>query len=150
MPDNLTPAARSYCMSRVRSRNTAPELALRTQLRRFRLRFRTHVRDLPGTPDLVFDAPRLVVFVDGDFWHGYRFPLWKKSLKLFWQTKIARNRRRDQLTFRRLRRHGWTVLRLWQHQIDSDASGCAARVSALVSGTAPKAVGVRRKHGRAA
>jgi DNA mismatch endonuclease, patch repair protein len=120
-------------MSRVKSRDTAPEIALRSELRRLRIRFRTHAKDLPGTPDFVFDAERIVVFVDGDFWHGYRFPCWKRTLKQFWRDKIAANRRRDQLNFRRLRRRGWHVVRLWEHQIDSDIALCVARVQALLT-----------------
>src|SRR5262245_25069068 len=101
MADNLSRAARSYCMSRVRSRDTAPELALRSALHRQGFRFHTHVKDLPGRPDIVLTSARVAVFVDGDFWHGYRFPAWEMTLAPFWRNKIAGNRRRDQRNFQR-------------------------------------------------
>ncbi len=115
--DNLTEAQRSHCMSRVRTRDTNLELLVRRGLHRRGLRFRKHVRALAGTPDLVFAAARVAVFIDGDFWHGYRFPSWRASMSPFWQEKIARNRARDRRNFARLRRGGWTVIRIWQHEI---------------------------------
>jgi DNA mismatch endonuclease, patch repair protein len=128
MADNLSPAARSYCMSRVRSRDTNLEVLLRSALHRSGLRFRTHVRTLPGRPDIVLSSARVAIFVDGDFWHGFRFPAWESSLAPFWRQKIQRNRHRDQRNFRRLRRQGWIVVRIWQHQIESDLPRCVERV----------------------
>ncbi len=77
-------------------------------------------------------AARLVVFVDGDFWHGWRFPLWCAKLTPYWKRKIERNRRRDRLNFRRLRRRGWRVLRLWGHQVEKDLAGAVRRVAVLL------------------
>jgi len=96
------------------------------------LRFRKHVRTLPGNPDIVFPRARVAVFVDGDFWHGYRFPIWQDRLTVFWRDKIGRNRRRDTTNFRCLRRRGWTVVRLWGHEVLGDLAGCIARVTAAV------------------
>jgi DNA mismatch endonuclease (patch repair protein) len=107
-------------MSRVKGRDTGLERVVRSALHRTGLRFRKHVRDLPGRPDIVFPGVKLAVFLDGDFWHGYRFPLWKRTLPAFWRRKISRNRERDQQNFRRLRRSGWQVLRLWQHEVRRD------------------------------
>lgn len=146
MPDNLTPAARSYCMSRVRSRDTAPEVKLRSQLHRQGFRFRKHVRELPGSPDLVLVKQRVAVFVDGNFWHGYRFEQWRHTLSAFWREKIERNRQRDRSNFRRLRRRGWTVIRIWQHQIDRDLDVCATRVAAAAKSN----IASRRRVSRAA
>src|SRR5688500_10604715 len=112
MSDNLTPQQRSYCMSRVKNRDTDLETAIRCGLHRRGLRFRKHVRLLAGSPDLVFPTARLAVFIDGDFWHGYRFPQWRRKLSPFWQAKIATNRDRDRRNFRKLRRNGWTVMRV--------------------------------------
>lgn len=130
MPDNLSPSARSYCMSRVKSRDTAPEVKLRSQLHRLGFRFRKHVRQLPGSPDLVLVRQRVAVFIDGNFWHGYRFDQWRHTLSSFWQVKIEKNRRRDASNFRRLRRRGWKVLRIWQHQIDRDLDVCTQKIIA--------------------
>jgi DNA mismatch endonuclease, patch repair protein len=132
MADNLTPAQRSWTMSRIKRANTKPELVLRRLLHAHGLRFRIHVGDLPGCPDVVFPRARVALFIDGDFWHGWRFSLWRHKLAPYWEAKIARNRARDQRTFRKLRHRGWLVLRIWEHQIERDASACAARVLATL------------------
>ena len=74
MVDNLTPEQRSFTMSRIRSRDTKPELTIRRLVHARGLRFRTHKNGLPGRPDLVFVRAKVAVFVDGDFWHGWQFP----------------------------------------------------------------------------
>jgi len=132
MADNLTPSQRSYCMSRVKNRNTDIERCIATGLHRRGLRFRRHVRDLPGSPDIVFPSAKVAVFVDGDFWHGFRFPAWESSVSDFWRDKIVANRARDRRNFRRLQRMGWEVLRLWQHDVDRDAAACVTRVEARI------------------
>ena len=128
MSDNLTPEQRSYTMSRVRVRDTALELKVHSALEEHSLTFTTHVIDLPGKPDIVFEEAKLVVFVDGDFWHGYRFPAWKNTLSPFWREKISKTRERDRRNFRKLRRRGWALIRLWQHQIKNDIEGCMDRI----------------------
>lgn len=126
--DNLTSAQRSYCMSRVRVTGTDIERAVIDAVRRRGWRFDTQAQDLPGKPDLIFRQLKVAVFVDGDFWHGYRFPLWRDSLSEFWQKKIEKNRRRDQKSFAKLRREGWIVLRVWQHQVHRDMGKVMARI----------------------
>lgn len=132
MGDNLTQEQRSYTMSRIRSKHTGPELSIRRLVHSRGLRYRMHVQSIPGTPDLVFAQAKTVVFVDGDFWHGWRFPKWKGTLAPYWQEKIERNRRRDLRTFRRLRRSGWLVVRIWEHEVKEDANACADRIEAIV------------------
>jgi DNA mismatch endonuclease (patch repair protein) len=73
--DNLSPEARRKCMSSVKNKDTDLEVRLRSGLHRDGFRFTKHVRSLPGSPDLVFSRVRVAVFIDGDFWHGYRFHL---------------------------------------------------------------------------
>jgi DNA mismatch endonuclease (patch repair protein) len=128
MSDNLTPAQRSYCMSRVKNRDTGIEKLVRSALHRRGLRFRIQAKELPGRPDVVLRKAKVAVFVDGDFWHGYRFPLWENKLADFWKTKIAKNRARDKRNFRRLRSMGWRVVRLWQHEIEGDLESCVERI----------------------
>ena len=135
MPDNLTPSQRSYCMSRVRSRDTSIECIVRSELHRRGLRFRKHVSALPGKPDIVFASARVAVFIDGDFWHGYRFPAWKHKLSGKWAQKIAANRARDQRNHRSLRRDGWRVIRIWQHEINADVDAVVRRVVRAVRAT---------------
>lgn len=135
MADNLTPEQRSYAMSRVRSKGTGIEMMVREALESRGYSFRTNTADLPGKPDVVFDDARVAVFVDGDFWHGYRFPRWEQELSEFWRVKIAKNRERDRKTHRKLRRDGWRVLRLWQHQIKQNMGHCLSRIDALLEPT---------------
>jgi DNA mismatch endonuclease, patch repair protein len=130
--DNLTREQRSYHMSRVRSKNTAPELQIRALAHRRGLRYRIHVARLPGKPDLAFIRAKVAVFIDGDFWHGWRFPAWRDKLGDYWKEKITRNRRRDARSFRTLRRAGWLVLRIWEHQVKSDTASCVDRIEAAV------------------
>jgi DNA mismatch endonuclease (patch repair protein) len=132
MADNLTPEQRSYMMSRVRSTDTTPELAVRRLAHARGLRFRKHCAWLPGRPDLVFVAAKVVVFVDGDYWHGWRFPVRKDKLLPYWRGKIERNRRRDLSNFKKLRRDGWVVIRLWEHEVERDAERCIDRIEAAV------------------
>ena len=90
------------------------------------------MRALPGTPDVVFPRQRVAVFVDGDFWHGYRLPAWEQGLKPYWREKIRRNRRRDRRNVARLRKLGWTVIRVWEHDVQRDLAGVAARIEQAV------------------
>lgn len=135
MTDNMTVEQRSLTMSRIRARDTRPELTVRRLLHARGLRYRTHEPTLPGRPDLVFRTARVIVFIDGDFWHGWKFGQWSHNLAPYWLEKIQRNMRRDARNFRKLRRGGWTVIRLWEHDIEADPFRCADRVEAAVRGT---------------
>ena len=116
-------------MRRVKGTNTGPEIALRRALWRAGIRAYRLNYPLPGKPDLVFPSKKLAVFVDGCFWHGcprcYRQP---ENNKEYWVKKVARNMERDQRVNRELRRQGWTVIRLWEHEVRDDLEGCVARI----------------------
>ena len=126
--DIMSPKTRSQVMSRIRGRNTGPERAMADAFASRGLRWESHVRELPGRPDFVFRSERVAVFVDGDFWHGWRFPQWREKLSDKWEAKIAATRRRDARNHRRLRRMGWKVVRIWEHQIESSRELCLTRV----------------------
>lgn len=128
MVDRMSKEKRSALMACIRSVNTGPERALRSGLHRDGYRFFKHVRSLPGKPDIVFPRLKVAVFVDGDFWHGYRFARWQHKLAPYWHQKIAGNRARDRRNFARLRRSGWVVLRIWEHEIKADLESCIDRV----------------------
>jgi DNA mismatch endonuclease (patch repair protein) len=128
----MSPAKRSSLMSRIRSKNTGPEKAVIAELAALGLSFETHSSDLDGRPDILFRAERLAVFVDGDFWHGWRFPLWRHKLSHRWQEKIAANRARDKRNFRRLRRAEWRVLRIWEHQVEQALPTCVQRILSAI------------------
>jgi DNA mismatch endonuclease (patch repair protein) len=132
VPDNLTVEQRSYCMSRIKGKDTGLEVQVRSVLHKRGLRFRKHVKELPGKPDIVFDRVRVAVFVDGDFWHGYRFPSWEHKVSEFWKEKISKNHERDRKNHRKLRDMGWTVIRLWQHDIERHFDSCIDRIVSTV------------------
>jgi DNA mismatch endonuclease, patch repair protein len=124
MPDHLTPPRRSALMSRVKTKETAPELELRHALWAAGIRgWRLHPRRVPGRPDLAWLGRRVAVFVDGAFWHGHPDYYWGQSGK-FWDEKIDRNRSRDEKVTRELLDAGWTVLRIWDFEIERDPSSC--------------------------
>ncbi|WP_074580334.1 very short patch repair endonuclease [Polaromonas sp. JS666] len=119
MTDNWTPSKRSDVMSRVRSRgNQSTEMRLATIFRTNGITGWRRNQKLLGKPDFVFRTQRVCVFVDGCFWHGcpacYRRP---NSNQLFWDTKLQRNTARDRLVTRELRKQGWRIIRIWEHQL---------------------------------
>ena len=126
--DIMSPATRSVVMSRIRGRDTGPERAMAEAFSSVGLTWESHVRDLPGRPDFVFRNERVAVFVDGDFWHGWRFPQWRDKLSDKWEAKIDATRRRDMRNHRRLRRMGWKVVRIWEHKIEQSRRECLTRV----------------------
>ena len=110
-------------MSRIRSRDTRPELRVRRAAHRLGLRFRLHRRDLPGTPDLVFPGRRKAVFVHGCFWHshsGCKYAYKPKSNVEFWQNKIQKNVDRDIRAKRELEAGGWDVIVIWECETKDD------------------------------
>ncbi len=115
-------------MSKVRNKRTSLERIVEQALRRNQIRYRRNHSELPGSPDFVIETLNTVVFVDGNFWHGYQFPRWKHNLSPFWQAKIGRNRKRDKRSHAALRRLGWRVVRLWQHQVQTDLNSCLERI----------------------
>ncbi len=132
MVDNLTAEQRSFTMSRIRSKDTTPELTIRRLVHARGLRFRLHKKGLPGRPDLVFSRAKVAVFVDGDFWHGWQFSRWRHKLGSYWRKKIERNRDRDRRTSEKLRREGWLVIRIWEHDVKEDAKSCVDRIEEAV------------------
>ena len=132
MVDHLTPEQRFRAMSRVKLKDGPLETIIRSELHRRGYRFRKHVKSLPGSPDAVFPKEKIAIFIDGDFWHGYRFPEWEHKLKDFWKEKIRQNRERDQKNFRKLRKMGWKVIRIWQHEIKRDPASCINKIISAI------------------
>jgi DNA mismatch endonuclease (patch repair protein) len=117
MSDVFTTEKRSWIMSRVKGRDTKPELLVRSVIHRMGLRFRVHRRDLPGNPDIVLPRHGKVIFVHGCFWHGHtRCARSKRPIAnvSFWNKKLDANIERDKRFRKTLRRMGWKVLVLWQ------------------------------------
>lgn len=104
-------------MSRIRSRDTSPELQVRRLLHSMGYRYRLHARELPGTPDVVFRKRKKAIFVHGCYWHGHgcsRGGSGAKSNQSYWGPKIAKNKARDETSIAQLRDTGWTVLVIWE------------------------------------
>ena len=129
MVDSLTPAQRSERMSRIRSTNTKPEVALRKALHRLGFRFRLHGRRLPGKPDIVLPRYRTAIFVHGCFWHrheGCKIATTPKSNTEFWVDKFNRNTDRDAIKRAQLEADGWRVIVVWECELKSDEKARAA------------------------
>jgi DNA mismatch endonuclease, patch repair protein len=139
--DALQPA--SAAASKVKRRNpaqgTSIEMMLRRRLWAVGLRYRLHVKDLPGKPDLVFPRQKLAVFMDGDFWHGRDWAQRRKALAGghnagYWLAKISYNRERDERNTALLRNAGWTVLRLWETDVKRAPDEAVEKVFRVLEG----------------
>ena len=118
--DPLSKVERSAMMSRVRSKNTKPELAVRSILHRMGYRFRLHRKDLPGCPDIVLPKYKTVIFVHGCFWHqhpGCKYAYNPKSRKTFWQKKFRQNVEQGKKVRKKLTRLGWKVIVIWECEL---------------------------------
>ena len=123
--DKVTPSQRSFIMSRIRSKDTKPEIVVRKKLFKSGLRYRIHVRGLPGTPDIAIKKYKVVVDVRGCFWHGHgkcRFSSRPKSNKSYWLEKIDRNRKRDRANLKELRKMGYQVFVVWECKTKDEGS----------------------------
>jgi DNA mismatch endonuclease, patch repair protein len=124
MTDRVTKEKRSWMMSRVKGRDTAPERAVRTVLHKMGFRFRLHDKKLPGKPDLIFPARCKVIFVHGCFWHGHscgRGAL-PSTNRAFWKEKISANKSRDKHNRIALTNAGWDSLVVWECEVRSDTN----------------------------
>ncbi|MDI6814050.1 MAG: very short patch repair endonuclease [Desulfitobacteriaceae bacterium] len=116
MADVLNKEQRRLNMSRIRSTNTKPEMLVRRGLHAVGLRYRLHVKGMPGTPDLVFPRSRAVILVHGCFWHGHQCHLFKppQTQSVFWMEKISKNVQRDQAAISALSNQDWRILVVWE------------------------------------
>ena len=130
--DNLTKKKRSWNMSLIRSKNTGPELKLRSILRKLGYRYRLHRKDLPGKPDIVLTKAKIAIMVHGCFWHQHKncgranIP---KSNKRYWLPKISRNIERDKKNVKALKKLGWRVVTIWECELKEkeEAGGIVRR-----------------------
>ena len=134
MADIVSPAVRSRMMAGIRGKDTRPEMAVRRAMHGRGYRYRLHVKDLPGKPDIVFPRFGAVVFIHGCFWHGHACPLFKiPSTRLhFWRAKIDRNRANDAKAIAVLRAADWRVAVVWECALKGKKmAGIAAVADAL-------------------
>lgn len=133
MPDKFDKATRSSIMSKIRHKNTSLEVNFRKLLWKNRLKgYRVHYK-IPGKPDIVFISRKVVIFLDGDFWHGYN---WKKLGKVppkkYWQGKIQKNIGRAKKYNRQLKKMGWKVLRFWEHRVKKNPEKCINKIKGIL------------------
>lgn len=139
MADTLTKVLRSERMSLIKGSDTKPEMAVRRGLHKLGFRFRLHVRDLPGRPDIVLPKYQAVIFVHGCFWHAHhcqqgRIP---GTNAAFWKEKFLNNRRRDVRVTRALRKDGWRAFKIWECNLRTPAlrEKSIAKVARLLRAT---------------
>ena len=140
MTDRLSEERRSWNMSRIRGKDTAPERAVRSLLHQLGFRFRLHRKDLPGHPDIVLPRYRSVVMVHGCFWHrhpGCKFAYEPKSRVDFWERKFKRNVERDREVREQLEHLGWSVLVVWECEL-RDIDALAKKLRRELRGTRAK------------
>ena len=126
-----TTPQRSKIMSKIRGKNTKPEMAFRKALWAAGYRYRIDYKKLMGKPDIVLKKYRTAIFIDGEFWHGYQWEERKakiKSNREFWIPKIERNIQRDAEVNQELQRLGYTVFRFWQKEVDKNLEECLKTV----------------------
>ena len=122
-----TTPERSKLMSKIRGKNTKPEIKFRKALWAHGIRYRINVAELPGKPDIVIGKIKVVIFIDGGFWHGYKWEDKKPKIEAnreYWINKIERNMKRDQENRKELEGLGFTVFRFWGHEVNGNLSQC--------------------------
>ena len=118
--DNLTKAQRHLCMSKIRSKNTKPEIFVRKILRNLKQKYRTHISSLPGNPDIILPKKHIVIFINGCFWHQHRGCKRKAMPKVnlrYWNTKLKKNVQRQKEDIKALRKCGWKVIIVWECEV---------------------------------
>lgn len=121
-------------MSKIRSKGTRIENAVFSELRKNKIYFQKHYNKAPGKPDIALPRKKKAVFIDGDFWHGYKFGSLKKRLpSRYWIPKIEQNISRDKKNRKLLRINGWFVLRVWEHEIVNDFYKTVEKITKFLS-----------------
>ena len=138
MVDIISEERRSWNMSRIRSKNTKPEMVVRSMLHRMGFRFRLHDRKLPGNPDIVLPKYKTLIFVHGCFWHrhsGCSYAYTPKSRVEFWESKFQKNVYNDQKNIRVLRELGWQVKVIWECETNG-TDKLAETITSFLTGNA--------------
>jgi len=123
----LTTKQRSELMKQIKGKNTKPEVEFRKLFWHRGYRYRVNDKRLPGKPDIAFPSHKVAVFIDGEFWHGYKWEEKKakiKSNREYWVTKIERNIERDKKNIELLQKMGWEVFRFWAHEVEKEPEKC--------------------------
>lgn len=127
MTDVFTTEKRSWVMSRIRGKNTTIDLKMKGILSKINYSFEMYPK-MYGNPDFILGRKKIAVFCDGNFWHGYKYHARKRPAGKFWKDKIEGNMNRDTRVSRKLRRDGWSVLRFWEHDIETKQDKCIKKI----------------------
>jgi DNA mismatch endonuclease (patch repair protein) len=123
MTDNLTAKQRSRCMSRIRSKNTRPEIIARNTIKKIGIKYHLHAKQMPGKPDIIIPSKKIVLFINGCFWHQHekcKRRVMPKTNTKYWKSKLGRNVEKQKKDVKALRRLGWKPLIMWECQIKRD------------------------------
>lgn len=128
--DKFSKEKRSEIMSKIRSKDTDIELFFKGFLRKNKIRYLN--KKLPGSPDIVLRNYKIVIFCDGDFWHGRKYKTMKPKLDKYWRKKIEKNMERDKRVDRTLKKKGWEIIRLWGSNILKNPERCLKTVQTKI------------------
>ena len=134
-----TTKQRSKMMSSIKGKDTKPELEFRRALWKAGIRYRVNYKLLPGRPDISNKGLRFVVFIDGEFWHGYNWAEKKSKIKTnrdFWIPKIERNMQRDRSNDLKLKEMGYKIFRFWEHEVRKELEICVSHVVLYIESNA--------------
>jgi DNA mismatch endonuclease (patch repair protein) len=132
--DDLSKEDRHKNMQNIRSKNTVPELLVMNELKRRKIYFAKHVDKIFGKPDIVFRRKKIVVFIDSDFWHyNPKIFIMPATNIEYWEVKIQKNRERDKLVNKTLKKEGWKVFRFWESAIKKDVNKIVDRIKKELS-----------------
>lgn len=127
--DKFSKIQRSAIMSRIRGSNTGFERSIFCKIKKASINFKRNYRGVMGNPDIALPKMKKAVFLHSDFWHGWQLPRWEKILPSdFWKIKLKKNRARDRFVIRKLKKGGWKVLTIWEHQINIDSESSIRRI----------------------
>ena len=122
MPDKISTKQRSSIMSKIKSKDTKPEIVVRKHLHALGYRFRLHDKKLPGKPDIVMKKYKTAIQVRGCFWHqhGCKYSNVPKSNKTYWIPKLKQNKKRDRLNDKKLKKLGWKIIVIWECKLQNE------------------------------
>lgn len=127
--DKFTKKKRSEIMSSIRAKDTRIEKIIFKELKKRRIYFQKYYAKAIGNPDIALPKKKKAVFIDGDFWHGYQFSKLKERLpKKYWLAKIEQNIKRDKSNRIKLRKAGWKILRVWEHEINKNLQKVISKI----------------------
>ena len=131
--DIFSKAKRSEIMSKIKSKNTGPEKLIKKAMIKGKIGGFVRGDKVFGRPDFIFPKHKLAVFIDGKFWHGYKYSEIKNKLTPYWKEKLSKNIRRDKVVNARLKKEGWNVIRFWDYEVKKDSERCVGIIKRVIN-----------------